>query len=219
MREGHYAQRRRYSYLSALACLSTIVVSLSMPLQVHADALKCKNLFDLIRNEAVEPTKFFDTFTFKKEGRGDNILLLLKDSPPPGTHVKRWLFLTRFDKDSLDFCVNGQGEGFGQLSDMHDNATEEKFGMPGSGYTRCASFKEQLPPSLIVRLWANRELGPSTIFFTESKAASSFDFLISNDNHWIIIEDKRNGDTRSSCYFDRGSGVSIQQNLTVAKQN
>ena len=204
---------RRDTLRATLTSAICVVLAQAVP----AKAGVCPDLYELIEKLAVEPTKYFDTFTFQKEGRGDSILLLLKKGPGSGQKVQGWLFLNRVEKDTNNFCVKGEGDGFGLLADTHDNASEKRFGMPGSGYARCATFNKILPPSMVVRMWANRELGQSTIFYGESKSTSGFDFLISKDNHWIIIEDEKKEGSQASCYFERGSGILIHQDLTKTK--
>ena len=177
---------------------------------------KCANLVEIIKQNAAAPNLFMDSFTFQKDGRGDQVLLLFKDKAGREGHVGRWIFLTRREKDSLNFCVNGEGEEFGLLADMHSNSSEKRFGMPGSGNPRCSTKIDALPASLLLRMWANRELGQSTILYVSYQKSSGFQFLISADNHWVVIEDEKSGETSVACYFERGDGLVIRQD-SVAK--
>ena len=200
---------RRIAYLASAL--------LAMNVGNVATAETCVDLFDFMKTTASSSQGYIDSWTFQKEGRGDNILLLFKDKNggAKGT-VKHWAFLTRRQKDTTNFCILGEGESFGFLMDMHTNSSEKRFGLPGSNQPRCSSFNETLPGSLAVRMWANRELGESTILYTESKSTSGFQFLIASDDNWIIIENKKN-DEKTACYYERGNRVLIKQDLVIAK--
>jgi hypothetical protein len=193
------------------ATKATLLASfLSSVVAASVLAATCGDPVDLIRQETSGTDKYFSAFTFQTNDHGDNILVLIKNEPREGVKPSRWFFMTREAKDAFNFCIVGLGGEFGLLADTHDNASKEEYGMPGSGRPRCSSFASNnsgaLPGSIAVRWWANRELGHSTIFYGESPSTSGFQFLISDDHYWIIIEDK-NDDPKTSCYYARGDNV------------
>ena len=62
-----------------------------------------------------------------------------------------------------------------------------------------------------VRAWANRDLGHSIILYTVAEKTSGFQFVISDDQDWIIIEN----DKDQSCFFDRGTDMVLRFNTTL----
>jgi hypothetical protein len=180
-----------------------------------AHAAECGDLKQFIKDETAGPDKFVDTFSFRRNHRADSVLMLVKDSVQKGRLPKRWLFLHRGEKDT-DYCVSSRGEEFGQHEDVHDNAFVAQFGPSGSGLERCATSDADTPASLKLRAWANRELGSSIILYTVAEKTSGFQFIISDDQDWIIIEDKKD-DPQTSCYFDRGTDVFMRFNITVVQ--
>ena len=67
-----------------------------------------------------------------------------------------------------------------------------------------------------MRDWANRELGHSIILYTVAEKTSGFQFVISDDQDWIIIEDRKDN-PQTSCFFDRGADVFMRFNITVVQ--
>ena len=100
---------------------------------------ECKDLKQFIKDETAGAQKYVDIFTFRKNHRGDSVLLLFKDTIEKGVPPKHWLFLNRPQTETNDFCVMGRGEEFGQHDDMHEDTYSNQFGEPGSGYPRCAT--------------------------------------------------------------------------------
>jgi hypothetical protein len=106
--------------------------------------------------------------------------------------------------DSLtEFCLKSEGTTVWVGPDVPDNSTEKRYGLPGSGYPRCSS-KDEVPGGFFLRLWANRELGPSLVLGLISETGPTYYVLINRQANWIIIEDQKNG---PSCYFSRGQKV------------
>jgi hypothetical protein len=205
-------RKRSYRVLFGLSLSGSILPSVSL-----ADG-NCNDLPNHIKDGTSGPHKYFDTFTFQEKGQGNIILILFKDSSVGKVLPKHWLLLNRVNAESMEFCIVGQGEEFGKLMDMHANTYDVRYGLPGSGYPRCAPEETpvgsavSLPGSMLIRAWANRELGQSTIFYTESVTTSGFQYIMSADNYWVIIEDKKVY-PKESCYFSRGVGLLVQQNL------
>jgi len=178
----------------------------------HAE---CGDVKQFIKDETAGSDKYADTFSFRRNHRADSVLMLIKDSVQKGKLPKRWLFLHRGEKDT-DYCVLSRGEEFGQYDDVHENAFAAQFGPPGSGFQRCATSDADTTASLQVRAWANRELGHSIILYTAADKTSGFQFLIADDQDWIIVEDRKD-DPQTSCFFDRGTDVFMRFNITVVQ--
>jgi hypothetical protein len=174
---------------------------------------ECKDLKQFLKDETAGAQKYVDTFTFRKNHRGDSVLMLMKDSVERGRLPRRWLFLHRGDANGTDFCEAGRGEEFGQHEDSHENASTTRFGPPGSGFPECATSTADADASYALRVWANREIGKSVILYTASRDTPGFQFVIGDDQNWIIIEDRN--DSKQSCYFDRGTDVFMRFNNTV----
>ncbi len=194
---------------------TSMVFCVAMGLSVASAHAQCGDLKQFIKDETAGPDKFVDTFSFLKNHRADSVLMLVKDSVQKGRLPKRWLFLNRTEKDT-DYCVASRGEEFGQHDDVEESAFVAQFGPPGSGFQRCATSDADTPASLKVRVWANRELGHSIIVYTVAEKTSGFQFVISDDMDWIIIEDRK-GDPQTSCFFDRGTDVFMRFNITVVQ--
>ena len=178
------------------------------PTLAHAE---CMELRDFIKQETAGPDKFVDTFSFRREHRSDSVLMLVKTTVEKGRLPQRWLFLHRDDPKSKDYCLVSRGVVFGQHQDMSDNASGDNFGPPGSGYPRCATASKDFTAQELLRYWANRDLGESSILYTVSDNGPGFQFLITNDQDWIIIED----DKDKSCFFDRGTDLSLRFNTKL----
>jgi hypothetical protein len=141
--------------------------------------------------------------------------MLVKDTVEKGHLPKRWLFLHRGETDT-NYCVLSRGETFGQYDDLHENAFAAQFGAPGSGFPRCATADDDYSGADKVRAWANRELGHSIILYTEAETTPGYQFLISDDQDWIIVEDHKDK-PQTSCFFDRGTDVFMRFNITVVQ--
>jgi hypothetical protein len=175
----------------------------------------CGDLNKFIRTETAGPDKYVDTFSFRRNHRADSVLMLVKDTVEKGHLPKRWLFLHRGQTDT-DYCVLSRGEAFGQHEDVHENTFAAQFGAPGSGLPRCATADDDNSGADKLRAWANRELGHSIILYTEAETTSGFQFVISDDQNWVIVEDHKD-DPQTSCFFDRGTDVFMRFNITVVQ--
>jgi hypothetical protein len=178
-----------------------------VPSLAHAE---CMELRDFIKQETAGPDKYVDTFSFRRDHRADNVLILVKNTTEKGHLPARWLFLHRDDPQSTAYCVAGRGVTFGQHQNEPDNASAEDFGPPGSGQPRCASG-DAFTAEQRLRHWANRELGSSSILYTASPDGPGFQFVISDDQDWIIIKDDKN----QSCFYDRGADLMLRFNTTL----
>ena len=58
--------------------------------------------------------------------------------------------------------------------------------------------------------------GRSIILYTVAATTSGFQFVISDDQDWIIIEDRKDN-PQTSCFFDRGADVFMRFNITVVQ--
>ena len=107
-----------------------------------------------------------------------------------------------------------RGVTFGQHQDMAENSSGDNFGPEGSGLPRCGKGDKDFSAQEQLRYWANRELGTSSILYVASPDGPGFQFLFTDNQDWIIIEDQ-NEKPRQSCFFDRGTDVFIRFNTTV----
>jgi hypothetical protein len=194
---------------------ASIVFFAAIGLSLGSAHAQCGDLKQFIKDETSGPDKYVDTFSFRRNHRADSVLMLVKESVQKGQLPKRWLFLNRGPTDT-DYCVLSRGEEFGQHEDIHENAFAAQFGAPGSGFQRCATSDIDTPGSLQVRAWANRELGHSINLYTVAATTPGFQFMISDDQDWIIIEDRKD-DPQTSCFFDRGTDVFMRFNITVVQ--
>jgi hypothetical protein len=195
--------------------LASIVFFAAIGFSFGSAHAECGDLKQFIKDETAGPDKYVDTFSFRRNHRADSVLMLVKESVQKGQLPKRWLFLNRGPSDA-DYCVLSRGEKFGQHDDIHENAFAAQFGPPGSGFQRCATSDADTAASEKVRAWANRDLGHSIILYTVAEKTSGFQFVISDDQDWIIIEDRKD-DPQVSCFFDRGTDVFMRFNITVVQ--
>ncbi len=172
---------------------------------------ECGALRDFIKQETAGPEKYVDTFSFRHDHRADSVLMLVKTTTERGRLPQRWLFLHRDDPTSAAYCLVSRGVAFGQHEDMPENASGENFGPPGSGLPRCARDSREFTAQEQLRFWANRELGSSSILYTASPDGPGFQFLIADNQDWIIVEDDRD----QSCLYDRGPDVMLRFNTTL----
>jgi hypothetical protein len=179
-----------------------------IPSFAHAE---CMEVRDLIKQETAGPDKYADTFYFRHDHRADSVLMLIKHTTERGRLPQRWLFLHRDDPKSAAYCVVSRGVVFGQHEDQPENASADNFGPPGSGLPRCASASKEFTAPELLRYWANRELGAASILYTSSPDGPGFQFLFTDDQDWIIIEDEKD----QSCFFDRGTDMVLRFNTTL----
>jgi hypothetical protein len=172
---------------------------------------ECLEVHDFIKQETAGPDKYVDTFYFRRDRRADSVLMLVKHTTERGHLPQRWLFLHRDDPQSATYCVVSRGVVFGEYEDMAENASGDNFGPAGSGLPRCASASKDFTAPELLRYWANRELGTSSILYTASADGPGFQFLFTDDQDWIIIED----DKDQSCFFDRGTDMMLRFNTTL----
>ena len=179
----------------------------------QASAPACSDVMAQIRlaGTYVGPSNFVVQFDKNKEAH----LILFLQRPSSSTQHLRWRLIER-QGESSTYCVTGQGQGLQLLKDLHLSSPSGKYGMPDSGYPRCAGKqKNGLPGSLDIRLWANRELGKSIVYSLPSQKNSK-DFIAmfatQSPGPWIIIASNKN-DLDDSCYYDRGDTSSVYQDF------
>ena len=172
---------------------------------------ECMELRDFIKQETAGPDKFADTLGFRHDHHTDSVLMLIKTSTEKGRLPQRWLFLHRDDPSAKDYCLVSRGVTFGQHQDMSENGSAENFGPPGSGLPRCAQDGKDFTAQEQLRYWANRELGESNILYVATPDGPGFQFLFTNEQDWIIIED----DHDKSCFYDRGPDLSMKFNTKL----
>ena len=177
------------------------------PALAHAE---CGALRDFIKQETAGDDKFVDTFSFRREHRADSVLMLVKHTAERGHLPDRWLFLHRVDP-SADYCLVNRGVTFGRHEDPSENASGSAFGPPGSGLPRCASPSADFTAEEQLRYWASRELGSSSILYVASPDGPGFQFVIADDQNWIIVEN----DGDQSCFYDRGTDLVLHFNTTL----
>ena len=190
----------RHLCLAALFALSPVLAR-----------AECAPLRDFIKQETQGDDKYVDTFSFRRDHRADSVLMLVKHTIERGHLPDRWLFLHRDDPASPGYCVVSRGVAFGQHEDMPENASANAFGPPASGLPRCAASNADFTASEQLRLWANRELGASSILYVATPDGPGFQFLIAQNQDWIIIED----DADKSCLYDRGADIMLRFNTTL----
>jgi hypothetical protein len=179
-----------------------------VPALAHAE---CMELRDFIKQETAGPDKYVDTLGFRHDHRTDSILMLVKTTTERGRLPQRWLFLHRDDPQTQTYCLVSRGVAFGQHQDMSENGSADNFGPPGSGYPRCATDSKDYTAQEQLRFWANRELGESNILYVATPDGPGFQFLFTDDQDWIIIED----DKDKSCFYDRGPDLSLKFNTKL----
>lgn len=126
--------------------------------------------------------------------------------------IKNWVILEKDIRSSLVYCRIAAGTDLQMIKDLHNNKSQLKFGMPGSGNPRCAGSNDGPIPSFSIRLWANKELGDSLIFgLLNSSSNREYVLLMSTDNigPWILLDQKKNGST-DACYYARGDSSSLR---------
>jgi hypothetical protein len=189
--------------------LAIVFAALFTPQAAFA-ASECKELRDFERDEGKGARKYFDSFNFHRDRRGDSVLLLFKDSVEKGQPPKQWLFLHRPSPDTTSFCVAGRGEGFGQ----HDDHPETIYGGDfGEGHAHCATSAGDVKAPDALRAYANRTLGDDIVLYTQGLSGPGFQFAVGPDHDWIIIQD--NVQPQTSCVFDSGTDVLMRFNSRV----
>jgi hypothetical protein len=187
------------------------LVALALTMGAARAEAECKELKEFQRSEGAGKRKYVDMFSFRKNHRGDNVLLLFKDTIEKGLPPKQWLFLHRPSEDMTALCVMGRGEGFGQ----HDDAPQELIGGDfGEGHSPCATSTVSIKASDALRAYANRTLGNDIVLYTEGLSGPGFQFAIGPDRDWIIIQDNANS-PQTSCLFDAGTDVLMRFNITI----
>ena len=188
-----------------------LLLALLLCLLPHLAHAECGAVRDFIAKETTGEDKFADTFYFRREHRADSVLLLIKHSVDRGHLPSRWIFLHKDDPKAQDYCIVSRGVVFGQHQNMPENASADNFGPEGSGFPRCTKGNAEFSAPELLRNWANRELGDSSILYTASPNGPAFQFLIAEDQDWIIIQD----DADKSCLFDRGTDIMLRFNITL----
>jgi hypothetical protein len=148
-------------------------------------------------------------FLLKQNGQTYYMLFLSKETEA-GTNP--WRLIERQGENQTS-CLVGAGDSIEKLMNFQQSNFPGKFGMPGSGFPRCSNVTEGLPGSALVRFWANRELGKSTVIVLNTNIGQkNFNFLLSRDNHWILIDIDRNN-VNLACYYSRGEAASVYEDF------
>jgi hypothetical protein len=175
----------------------------------------CSDVMDQVRLAAtfVGPSNYVVQFDRNKETH----LILFLQRPSSNADGLRWRLIER-QEESATYCVAGQGEGLKLLKDLHLSNPSGKYGMPGSGYARCASKQPAgLPGSLDIRLWANKELGNSIIYDLPNKRGRK-DFIAmfaaDGTGAWIVLAIDHDN-SEDSCYYARGETSKAFQDFKV----
>jgi hypothetical protein len=105
--------------------------------------------------------------------------------------------------NSKTFCAK-MGEASEILGSAEANISDQRFGLPGDGFPRCSTMGDGLD-SIWVRLWANRELGPSRVEVLSAGELSYTLLIASSDFRWVLIENERD----RSCYLARGDSINL----------
>lgn len=180
----------------------------------HAYTLeeKCEFVPRLIRYSLNGMSSKYLSFTLRKADRSFYILMLSNEKPKfeenEKGHYSPWRLLKREQlSDPSTYCLIAAGDRIEFLSSAHQMIAEKPYGMPGSGHPRCTVYNANVLDRVGVRIWANRELGKSFVYYLHSEIGGrDFTLLSSHDQHWIIIEDAKSG-KGETCYFDRGDNI------------
>lgn len=191
---------------SHIACLGRLPHGL--PLGGKAQENKCVQITDLFKKE-LPSIGGLRWRMIQLNKNNESWYMLFEQTAEDGKDLKngKWVLTDRHSQEMPDFyCIIGQGHSSELLASLHQNTSDERYGMPGSGYPRCGGG--DVMDGLKVRMWANRELGESAVLALEKSTPQNFMLIWSNDDHWILLNTKSKNGT---CYFDRGSGSKMRQ--------
>jgi hypothetical protein len=172
---------------------------------------RCAEFNVLIRQVEREVGPKNTAFSLKTNGVGTSAVFLSKQSN--NSSEIRWRVIER-QGDKGRWCLIGSGNTLELLMDMHTNKSKNMYGLPGSGHKRCAEGMVDAiyPSSLSVRMWANQELGKSTIFaLSDGLSARDFILLASDDDHWVLLSQENN----VTCYRSRGESFQTYRDYTT----
>ncbi len=187
----------------------------------HAeDQISCGDVLAVIQQTISSIGKENFVYQLKRNGQ-THAILALSAKKPVDAKTSKWRLLER-EGESLTYCVASEGIGIEMLMSLHTGSPPAKYGLPSSGQPRCFEPRPNaLPGSLEVRLWANKELGDSTVIhLSSSKGDKDYTFLTSNDNtgYWILLEADKNN-INNSCYRSRGDASDIKVDYWPFKEN
>ena len=134
-----------------------------------------------------------------------------KKLPHENIAYAKWFLLKNKVWNRSQFCLVAKGNTFQPLLSIEDAPySGKKFGIPGSGYTRCTSG---IDDELAMRIWANKELGKSIIWSLPSKLQKNvyYTIMAGEDLNWIVIK----GTKRESCYDDVGEKFKAYPNYSL----
>ena len=146
------------------------------------------------------PDKYVDTFSFRRNHRADSVLMLVKNTIEKGQLPNAGCSCIATTRSRPRYCVvEPRRRPSASIEDMPENASGDNFGPPGSGLPRCATRQQGLHrrrSSCATGPTANSDRAASSI--PPRRTASGFQFLITDDQDWIIIEDDKRPDPASS---------------------
>jgi hypothetical protein len=179
--------------------------ALSM-MRYSLQGLRAENsVFSLKRNGQTYLELFVSKIDLSKNGEEKSVLF----AP--------WRLIER-QGQSLDYCMIAAGDWVESLTNVQAAHPRMKYGMPGSGFQRCSDGKD-IQDAIDVRIWANKELGESfTLYLRSDIGENNFTFLMSNDKHWIIIDDNKNN-VAISCFHSRGEDVAVYYDMNTTHLN
>ncbi len=184
--------------------------------EVNVEAIsidQCGEFNAIIKHVEREIGPKNSVFSLKTNGMG-TYGVFLSGASKDSSEV-RWRVLERQgDKDK--WCLIGSGKTLELLMDMHTNNSKNMYGVPGSGHKRCAEgmVDSTFPSSLSVRMWANQELGKSTIFaLTGGASGRDFILLASDDDQWVLISIEKD----VACYRSRGESLQTYHDYTTKR--
>lgn len=117
-----------------------------------------------------------------------------------------WRLLSRKSiEDVGTYCLIGAGDRLEALESISNAKTSARYGMPGSGWPRCTDHSASVLDGLNMRLWANKELGESTVHFLHNEIGpKNYYYMKAHDDNWILLDSQKN-DINQMCYFARGT--------------
>ena len=170
-------------------------------------------LRDFIKQETAGPDKYVDTFYFRQRSSGRQRADARQDTRPSAGICRNAgcsCIATTRNRASLL-----RGEPRRRVRPASRTCRRMRpptiSGRPAPALPRCASASKDFTAPELLRYWANRELGSSSILYTASPDGPGFQFLFTDDQDWIIIED----DKDQSCFYDRGTDMMLRFNTTL----
>jgi|GEM_PF-6335396 len=113
-----------------------------------------------------------------------------------------------YTADDHQACLIGSGDSFQRVKSLEHMDAKRKYGLPGSGYRRCATRDGRIAG---VRIWANIELGDSYVYVFSDSHDKGPERTNPPNTEYTVIQAKSldgwillNEVNGRSCYKNRG---------------